>query len=220
MTTYGSVTVTYGGDVLATDSAPSAPPVPPGPFGQSAWDLLPEFMRQADERQGYPLLAYLSSVADLVQPTVDLLAMVDPADPAITPPGMLGFFAALAGVDIEGIPGGDLRAFISSQVGRARGSVAAIQSRVGLTLTGSKWVQIECPYLGDPWAIRVTTRTAQTPDPSATAAAAALEVPAWLALSTAQVDGMTYAELDAEYGTYADMEAGGLTYGELSSLLP
>ncbi len=220
MTTYGSITVTYGGDVLATDPTPSAPPVPPGPFGQSAWDLLPEFMRQADERGGYPLLAYLSSVADLVQPTVDLLAMVDPADPAYTPPGMLAFFSALAGIDIEGIPGADLRTFIAAEPGRARGSVAAIQSRVGLTLTGSKWVQVECPYLGDPWAVRVTTRTAQTPDPSATAAAAALEVPAWLVLSTAQVDGMTYDELDAAYGTYDDMKASGLTYDELSTLLP
>jgi hypothetical protein len=188
-------------------------------LGQDAWDTLPAYMREADEREGYPLLTWLGGLCDLVQPTVDLLDMeTTPADPAVTPSGMLSFFAALGGCDVSAIPGADLRGWIASQVGSARGSDAAVRARVGLTLTGTKWVQIECPYGGDPFAVRITTRTAQTPDTAATDAAAALEVPAWLTLTTATAAGLTYTELAARYSTYDALTASGLTYDQLASL--
>jgi hypothetical protein len=220
MATYGGSGFTYGGGsvVAPPPSAPLPAPTATGTLTDEVWATLPGYMREADEQEGNPLATWLAGLTDLVQPTVDLLGMDDAADPALTPPGLLGFMAAIGGVDIEGVPAGDLRTWIGTETNRPRGSEAAIRARVGLTLTGSKWMQFECPYLGDEFAMRITTRTAQTPDPSATAAAAVIEVPAWLTLTTTTVAGLTYAEIDTEYGTYADMEASAVTYAELSAL--
>lgn len=183
---------------------------------EAVWAALPQYMRDADDGT---LAAYLGSLTDLVAPTVDLLMMDDPAEPLVMPRGMLAFFAALGGVDIEGVPDAQLREWVGSEMARPRGSVAAIVARVGWTLAAvMPWIQVECPYVGDVWAMRVTTRASETPDPAATLAAVRQEAPAWLAVSAVTVTGLTYNQLAARYPTYAGMAASGASYDALSQL--
>lgn len=163
------------------------------------------------------LRTWLGGLLDQVQPTADLLAA--PAvlgDPTTAPMGMLPWMAAVGGIDITGIRDAHLRAWMRDRPAAARGSLAAIRARVTPTLQVSRWVGIECPYLGSPHRIRVTTYAAETPDPAATAAAAAAEVPAWMVLTVRVIAGLTYDQLAAKYPTYDAMQATGKTYDELA----
>jgi hypothetical protein len=185
---------------------------------QDAWDALPGYVREADVRGGYPLLTWLGGLCDLVQPTVDLMAMGEMPEPYLLPRPMLDYAVALGGIDIEGVSDAELRAFVMNESTRARGSVAAIAGRVGVTLTGTRYLDVECPYLADTNQVRVTTYTAETPDSSATTAAAAREVPAWMVLTTRTIAGITYTVLLSRYATYADLTATGYTYAEIAAL--
>ena len=185
---------------------------------QDVWDTLPAYVRDADTDRGFPLRTWLGGLLDLVQPTVDLLGMEDVADPAVTPPGVLALFAALGGVDADGVPSESLRDMLASATARFRGSVGAIRERVGLTLTGSKYVLIECPYAGSAQKMRVATYATETPDAVATEAAVRTEAPAWMALTVGTLTGITYTGLTSRYSTYASLTATGKTYGELAAL--
>lgn len=191
-----------------------------GAFARAAWSGLPEFMREADEALDYPLMTWLAGLCDLVQPTVDLMGMAVDGLPRtdLLPWPMLEFACALGGIDVTGVPSIEMRAFILNESTRPRGSVAAIAGRVGVTLTGTRYLTVECPFGGDVNAIRVTTYTSETPDTAATNAAAAREVPAWMELTTRTIAGITYAALTSAYGTYALLTATGDTYAELAAL--
>lgn len=199
-----------------------APPVAPAPvvavstLGARAFDRLPHYVRAADDGT---VAALLAAVGAPVQSLVELL--IDPGahgDPDRVPFARLGWLAAMAGVDVDGVPNAALRSWVGDPDNYYRGDEQTIARRVGLTLTGSKVVRIECPYLGDPEQIRITTITAETPDPDATEAAARREVPAWLVLTYRHLAGMTYSELSAAHTTYADLGATGYTYGQLQEL--
>lgn len=185
---------------------------------QDTWDALPGYVREADEARGYPLRTWLGGLIDQVQPTADALAMEDLANPALTPPGLLDLITALAGVDSTGIPSGNLRDFLASTTAHYRGSAAAIVDQVARTLTGSKYILIECPYAGHVQKMRVATYATETPATADTAAAVVREAPAWLALTVETLTGITYTVLLSRYSTYAALTATGLTYAELAAL--
>lgn len=193
--------------------APAAAPVVPvaSDLGADAFSRLPAFMRAADDGTVAGLMAVLGAP---VQPLVELLTAPD-IDPDRVPFGRLPLVAALAGVDVDGVPDGDLRSWIGDRDNYFRGNEQTVARRVGLTLTGSRTVVIEAPYLGDHWRVRVTTVTGETPDPSATQAAARAEVPAWLRLDYRHISGLTYAGLSGRYATYSALGATGMTYGQL-----
>lgn len=203
------------------------------------WATLPTYVRDADEAGGYPLRTWLSALCDQAQPVIDLLDPDTISDPAVTPTNLLSWLAALGGIDISGVPADQVRTFLVTaqisdyyvdtytedytlgagvRVARARGSVEEIVTRVGLTLTGTKHVDVTCPYLGDPHSIRVSTWTTETPDPTETAAAAYREVPAWLDLTVAQLIGIEYVDLAARFPIYADLTYTGSTYSTLAAL--
>lgn len=192
-------------------------------FGGDAWALLPEYMRQADEREGSPLLTWLSGVCDLVQATADWLGEdARTLDPATVPAGLLPFAAALGGFDVEWVPAAEQRTMVGSATARARGTVAAIAQRVGATLTGAKQVLITTPYGADPMAILVQVFTAELGGGGvpASEAAARAECPAWLALTFDDLAGMTYDQLGTAYATYDVMAATGKDYETLSQETP
>lgn len=203
------------------------------------WEALPGYVRAADEGLGFPLRTWLSGLCDLAQPTVDMLAMPSLADPATTPRVLLPWVAAIAGVDITQLPEDTMRDILAAapygdvyldvyldeyeggqaaRNARARGSIPAIIQRVGLTLTGTRHVEVECPYLGDPMRMRIGTYTGETPSPTATAVAARMEAPAWIRLTVGAGSGVTYTTLTSRYSTYAALAGSGLTYDGLAKL--
>jgi len=201
-----------------------APPLPvpvavASDLGTLAYDYLPYYMRRADEVGDQTVADLMASMGASVAAVVALLTAPDAqVDPERAPFDRLPWLAAMAGVDIDGVPNADLRAWLADPDNYYRGNEQTIARRVGLTLTGSKSVTIECPYGGDPMAILVRTITGETPDEAATEAAVRREIPAWLVLTYEAVAGLTYAELSAEYATYADLEATGYTYAQLQEL--
>ena len=182
------------------------------------WASLPEYIRNADDGT---LWALVAAVCLPVKQLVDvLLDAATVSDPMSVPAARLPWLAAMSGVDLTGVPAASRREFIASALARNRGNPDAIVQRVGLTLTGARRVFVECPYLGDPWQIRVRTYAAETPDPTTTAAAIRAEVPAWLQLTIQTAGGLTWDERKAKYGTFDDEKATGKTYDELATEAP
>jgi hypothetical protein len=197
---------------------PPALPIIEGRLIEIVWAQMPAYVDDADDGTGHALL---EAACDQVDPIVDMIS--DPSvmvDPLRVPAQRLPWLAALAGVDSTAVPQEALRSFVADPTTRNRGNRAAIVQRVALTLTGSKTVQIECPYDDDPMQILVRTFTAETPDPTATAAAIRAEVPSWLALTIEVSDGIDYDALAVLYPSYDDMTASGKTYAELANLQP
>lgn len=196
------------------------PPAVPGALLDStltdlAFDYLPEYVRSDDDGTLYGLLGAVCSQAD-----TSVAWLADPAavaDPWQAAPSQLTWLAAVSGVDLTGVPNDNRRAFIASDITRNRGSLAALQYRVGQTLTGAKSVEIVCPYLGDVNRISVTTYASQTPDPTATTAAILAEIPAWMrATIVTNAAGQSYSNMAADYATYGAMAATSKSYGTLS----
>jgi len=198
-----------------------APPVAPAPvvavstLGARAFDRLPHYVRAADDGT---VAALLAAVGAPVQSLVELL--IDPGahgDPDRVPFARLGWLAAMAGVDVDGVPNAALRSWVGDPDNYSRGNEQTIARRVGLTLTGAKTVEIVTNYGGNPDAISVTTFASQTPDPTATEAAIRAEIPAWMvATIVTNAAGQSYANLAADYADYGTMTATGKSYGTLS----
>jgi len=179
------------------------------------WPYLPRYVREADDGT---LRDYLSAVGAPTAVTAEVLT--DPAVTAgvdATPFTRLPWLAAIAGIDVSTVPADRRRAVVADQDWRFRGTLTAIRKRVGETLTGAKSVEIVTNYGGNPDAISVTTYASQTPDPAATTAAIKAEIPAWMAATiVVNAAGQSYANLAADYATYAVMAATNKTYGTLS----
>ena len=184
--------------------------------GQGAWDYLPQYVKDADDGT---LRALLDSIGAPV--VANAAVLQDPgvtADETATPFARLPWLAAMAGIDISTVASdARKRAVIGDASWRYRGTVQAIRTRVGETLTGAKNVEIVTNYGGDPDAISVTTFASQTPDPTATEAAIRAEIPAWMeATIVTNAAGQSYANLAADYADYGTMTATGKSYGTLS----
>lgn len=196
------------------------PPAVPGALLDStltdlAFDYLPEYVRSDDDGTLYGLLGAVCSQADRSVAWLSDPAAV--ADPWQAHPDQLDWLAAVSGVDLTSVPNDNRRAFIASDITRNRGSLAALQYRVGQTLTGGKAVEVVCPYLGDVNRISVTTYASQTPDPTATTAAILAEIPAWMrATIVTNAAGQSYSNMAADYATYGAMAGTSKTYGTLS----
>lgn len=209
----------YDSSIGYGDLPPLVPPAVAaldGYLADLAYSYLPGYVRAADDGTVYALLG---AACLPVKPQVDVLRETT-ADPMTVPAARLPWVAAAGGVDLTSVPDADKRAFITSETSRYRGNRSAIVQRVGLTLTGARRVFVECPYLGDPMRIRVRTYAAETPDPTATAAAIRAEVPAWLRLTIDTAAGMTWDQRKAKYGTFDDEKATGKTYDELAMETP
>lgn len=204
--------------IIVPEPAPVEPVEPGSTLIATVWDNLPEYVTDADDGT---LHTYLDAAVWPTEPVVSqLTAGSGMVDPATAPTGRLDWIAALAGVDLTSVPDGEKRAFIADAGTRFRGCRDAIVTRVGLTLTGSRTVQVECPYESDPLAILVRVFDAECADAAVTEAAARAEVPAWLALTFDVATGIDYDALAVLYPTYDDMTASGLTYAQLAALQP
>jgi hypothetical protein len=192
--------------------------------GQRLFDLLPEYVRDADTRG--ELLRFMASIGDAAHPVAKFIDDADPdtsasgtsepVNPATTPAGWLPWLGWLIGVPVD--RHGHLERPLVSVAGRRPGprqSAAGIQAAVQATLTGNRYCLVTTAVGGDPWAIEVQVNSDEVVDSAATLAAAMREKPAGANLTLTSSTPVTYDDLDTAYTTYSNMTASALTYTEL-----
>jgi len=192
------------------------------------YERLPEFYRVADEEQGagpngYPLLRYLSLIADQLgdlETLVDRVAYFPPdeggvpgdtsdlTDPATADLGWLGWLGQLVGVDAGTLDVSIRRqAVANASAGWRAGTREAIATAARSVLTGTRYVAVESHYGGDPWRIEVRTRVSETPNASLVVPAivAARAKPAGVELVHTQYEA-TWAAIETANPTWAHLE--------------
>jgi hypothetical protein len=177
-------------------------------------EWLPEFVIDADDGTLYELLDCICS-----QVGSSLAALRSSGswfDPAVASPDRLPLLAAIAGVDLAGVPPSQVRQRIVDPRWRSRGAVDVLTERVRATLTGGQHVTVTTTAT----TLTIHTFTAETPDAALTAAVARAEAPAHLVVTVSTTAGMTYDELAARYPTYAALHATGKTYRQLTEEAP
>ena len=199
---------------------------------EQVYRLLPDFIRTADADTDYTLLRYLGGAAIATRTAVDVATFTDPdtsvtgtsemVNPAAAPRSYLGWLGWLVGIDVSTIADPYVRdAITDASALQRRGSAAAIRRNVQRTLTGSQSCRVYTNLSGsDPYLITVITTTSQTPDPSATLAAAWLEKPAGMDLELTTVANSTYGEVNANFTDYAAVETTFTDYTELNQWTP
>lgn len=132
--------------------------------------------------------------------------------PAIALP-WLGLYAGV--VIVDGTPEEEARRLIREARGMHSGSLNDLISDVKTTLTGAKTVRIY-PRTPGPWEVEVVTRSAETPNPVATQAAATnpQRAPAFLKITVSQSDApflfeytrlLSAVTVDIDVATLADV---------------
>ena len=190
--------------------------------GQRLFDLLPEYIRDAD---GGDLAGYLATIGDAANavekfiddadPDTSATGTSEPVNPATAPAGWLGWLGWLMGVPTTGMDTASARWYLTRAGAQAHGSAAGMRAAVQATLTGTRFCQVTTAVGGDPWAIEVQIDSSEVPDSAATLRAALREKPAGASLTLTSSTPVTYDDLDTAYTTYANMAAGAETYTEL-----
>jgi len=191
--------------------------------GQRLFDLLPEYVRDADTRD--ELLRFMASIGDAAHPVAKFIDDADPdtsasgtsepVNPATTPAGWLPWLGWLIGVPVTDMDTTNARWYLSRAGAQAHGSAAGIQAAVQATLTGDRYCLVTTAVGGDPWAIEVQVDSSEVVDSAATLRAAMREKPAGANLTLTSSTPVTYDDLDTDYTTYSNMTASALTYTEL-----
>lgn len=186
------------------------------------------YLTDTDENAGWPLLQLIESIGHQFKAFEDIVRDDDAGNPGWSslldldraPSNALGYVGMFVGVrPLVGLDDADQRDRIRATSGQRRGTPEAIRSAAVPFLVGTKRVDIY-EREGGAYRFRVRTFVSETPDPDAVLAALLSEKPGGLVMTYDVVGGMSYDELDVEYGTIADMTASGLTYTELSELVP
>jgi hypothetical protein len=191
--------------------------------GQRLFDLLPEYVRDADSRD--ELLRFVAAIGDAAHPVAKFIDDADPdtsatgtsepVNPATSPAGWLPWLGWLMGVPTSGLDTTAARWYLSRAGAQAHGSAAGIQAAVQATLSGDRYCLVTTCVGGDPWAIEVQVDSDEVVDSAATLAAAMREKPAGANLTLTSSTPVTYDDLDTAYTTYSNMTASALTYTEL-----
>ena len=192
---------------------------------QRQYDALGAGLRYGDADNGYPLLHLidawahlLADVSDLVSDTTDGAGWTLLFDPDRCPYAWLPILAAFAGVTLDtGMADADARARIKNAPGRRRGTVGALKTAVKESLTGTKTVTL-VERDGSPYVVTVQTYASETPDPTATEAAAERQTPAWVLLNFGAVPGPTW-DLVEPATTWASVDPA-LTWDGVAVLVP
>jgi len=192
--------------------------------GQRLFDLLPEYVREADATND-ELLRYMASIGDAAHPVAKFIDDADPdtsatgtsepVNPTTAPAGWLPWLGWLMGVPVTGLDTTSARWYLSRAGAQAHGSPEGIRAAVQATLSGTRFCQVTTAVGGDPWAIEVQVDSSEVTDSAATLAAALREKPAGANLTLTSSTPVTYDDLDTAYTTYSNMTASALTYTEL-----
>lgn len=109
----------------------------------------------------------------------------------------------------------DLKAFEQVQLspaiyGRGAGTQSALRTAVKFVLTGTKSVVISQRYDGDPWSIKITTLTSQSPSSAVILAAVEEARPLGYAIVHEAVDDLNFVLGDPAYGLLGEDSLGRL----------
>lgn len=191
--------------------------------GQRLFDLLPEYIRDADAKD--ELLRFMAAIGDAAHPVAKFIDDADPdtsatgtsepVNPATTPAGWLPWLGWLTGVPVAGMDTTNARWYLTRAGSQAHGSPAGIQAAVQATLSGTRFCEVTTAVGGDPWAIEVQVDSSEVVDSAATLRAAMREKPAGANLTVTSSTPVTYDDLDTAYTTYSNMAVSALTYTEL-----
>ena len=158
---------------------------------------LPEAYRDADEVLDYPLLRYLSLLADQLEPLDDLVERIDYdaeeegdtsdlVDATGANAGWFPWLAQLLGVTLAGLDVVEQRAALADPVASwDHGTPGAIAEAAARGLSGTKAVTVTAHHGDNPWVIGIGTLDSET----------------------ATLD--TWGELNAEAPTWAGLHAFG-----------
>lgn len=190
--------------------------------GQRLFDLLPEYVRDADDGTLAGFLAAIGDAAGSVEKFIDdadpdtsSSGTSEPVNPATAPAGWLPWLGWLIGVPVEGMDTTTARWYLSRAGAQAHGSADGIRAAVQATLSGTRFCQVFTAVGGDPWAIEVQVDSTEVVDSAATLRAAMREKPAGANLTVTSSTPVTYDDLDTAYTTYSNMTASAATYTEL-----
>lgn len=180
-----------------------------------------------DEGRGWHLLLFIEALGEMFRKVEELTRSVDglPARSQIldvdrAPDWWLPNLAQFVGVRlIAGSTVAEQRERIRSTDGFKRGTVAAMVAAIKPTLTGTQYVGVVERAGGDAYTLQISTRSAETPNAAATAAAAMAQKPAGLVLTQTVIAGVTWGEMEVrnpaatwsqvenQFATYAAAEA-------------
>lgn len=199
-------------------------------FTERLYGRLPDVYRAADEAQaagssGYPLLRYLSLIADQGGEVEELLDRIDYvaapdggapgdtsdlADPATADAAWLPWIAQAAGADLGDLtdPAGRRLVLVAADDTRADGSVRAVRARVAPLLTGARTLYV-VPHYGNDWTVALITFAGESAGttPEAILAAAEEQRPAGVAF--VHEYGLTWDDLEAGFPTWSAIDAAG-----------
>ena len=190
--------------------------------------LLPDYVRDDDPGTLATFLGKATAsamgpalrLADVGDPDTSVSGTAELANPDAAPRTWLRWLAWLVGIDLDTIPDAEKRAAIAQASSlRRRGSAVSIVRAVQRTLTGSRSCRVFWNVsTNDPYELIVVTLTAQTPDSTASLAAALTEKPAGMDLILQDVTGSLYSELVTEYtgDDYADLAGDYTDYDDLA----
>lgn len=191
-------------------------------FGSRLFDLLPDYVRDADDGT---LRSWLTAVGDANAPVEAFINASDPdtsvsgtsepVNPAACPAGWLGWLGWLTGVDVGGLSVSQARWLLSQSGAQAHGSAGSMRLAVQATLTGTRFCQVTTHVGGDPWAMGVQVLSSEVADSALTLAVALREKPAGVVLTLSSSAPVTYDDVDAGYADYAALAATGKTYDEV-----
>lgn len=205
------------------------------PTTERIYDALPGVYLAADAAQaagtsGYPLLRYLSLLADQLGELVDLLQRFDYyspddggapgdtsdlTDPATADPAWLPWLAQLVGAKLPaGLSVAQQRNAIAGVVGGyLKGTKAGIAAAAQTALTGTKYARVIPLYGGDQYRIELRTRTSETASTAAVLAAvdAAGARPAGIEIVPTAYEA-SWTAIETTWPTWAALEAGAPTW--------
>lgn len=167
-----------------------------------------------DESLGWPLLTFVQALCEMGRQVEELVRggeqAYDPLlDVDLSPDWNLPYIGQFVGVRVTpGASPAQARAQIRGVGGFQRGTPAAMIAAVRATLTGTQYVGL-VERDGDQDHITVTTRSAETPNPAATLAAALSQKAAGLILAVVNTATIIYSEAETRWGALpaANVEA-------------
>lgn len=172
------------------------------PFGDELYEGVAP-LAYADADNGFALRILAYAIGEMFA-QVELLARADDAgndpwsvvmDVDRAAGYMLPYLAQFVGQSIPvGTPDADARDLIRTPSNQERGTLAKIIADAKRTLTGTQYIRV-IERDGSPWRLSVFTRTAETPDATATLAAVLAAKPAGIVVTHTVSAGVTIDEL-------------------------